>query len=114
LSFFGDGDVRSNGNFGAGLTTGWVHLDDGAFDLAVIEVHPGVLEGIPDALLKVVPIAASRIGWKQIELNFKQALKRLTDPPREPPRAVGACGPAPLSRSFGERDHLCGTLDPRG
>lgn len=60
-----------------------MHFDNRPFDLAVVEVHPCMLERIPDAFLKVVPIASSRIGWKQVELNFKQALKRLTDPPRK-------------------------------
>lgn len=49
-----------------------MHLDDGPFDLAVVEVDPGVLERIPDAFLKVVPIAPSGIGRKQVELNFEQ------------------------------------------
>lgn len=60
-----------------------MHLDDGSFDLAVVEVDPGMLERIPDAFLKVVPIAPSCIGWKQFELNFKKARKRLADPTRE-------------------------------
>lgn len=42
-----------------------------------------MLQRIPDALLKVVPVASPGIGRKQIELNFKQASKRLADPPRE-------------------------------
>ena len=81
--FFGDGCVRSDGDFGAGLATGWMHLNHSPFDLAVVVVDPGVLERIPDAFLKVVPVAPSRIGWKQVELNFKLARKRLADPPRE-------------------------------
>jgi hypothetical protein len=76
-------DVRSDGDFGAGLATGRVHFDDGPFDLAVVEVDSGMLQRIPDALLEVVPITPSRIGWKQIELDFKLARKRLADPPRE-------------------------------
>jgi hypothetical protein len=79
----GDEDVRSDGDFGAGLATGWMHLNHSPFDLAVVVVDPGVLERIPDAFLKVVPVAPSRIGWKQVELNFKLARKRLADPPRE-------------------------------
>lgn len=60
-----------------------MHLDDGPFHLAVVEVDPGMLERIPDAFLKVVPIPSSGIGWIQIELNLEQARKRLADPPRE-------------------------------
>jgi hypothetical protein len=36
--------VRGNGDFSAGLATGGMHFDDGSFDLAVVEVDPGMLE----------------------------------------------------------------------
>ena len=60
-----------------------MQFDDRPFDLAVVEVHPRVLQRIPDAFLIVVPVATPGIGRKQVQLNFKQAFKRLSDPPRE-------------------------------
>lgn len=76
-------DERTDTHLGAGLAIGLVHLDHRPFDLAVVEVHTGVLERIPDSLLKIVEVTTPRIGGIQIELNFKMARKRLTDPPRE-------------------------------
>ena len=69
-----------------------MHLDDGSFDLAVVEIDPGMLQRIPDTLLKVVPVATSGIGWKQIKTDFEQARKRLADPPREESTDRGAVG----------------------
>lgn len=60
-----------------------MQFDDRPFDLAVVAVHSGMLQRIPDALLKVVPVATPGIGRKQVQLNFKQAFKRLSDPPRK-------------------------------
>ncbi|GIX04991.1 MAG: hypothetical protein KatS3mg114_0860 [Planctomycetaceae bacterium] len=60
-----------------------MHLNERPFDLAVVDVNARVLERIPHAFLKVVPITTSSIGRKQIELSFEQARKRLADPPRE-------------------------------
>lgn len=42
-----------------------------------------MLERIPDAFLKVVPVPSPGVGRKQVQLNFKQASKRLADPPRK-------------------------------
>ena len=64
-------------------TTRRVHLDDSSYDLAVVEVDPGVLERVPHALLKVVPIPATGIRRKQVQLDLELARKRLADPPRE-------------------------------
>jgi len=50
-----------------------VHFNDRPFDLAVIEVDARVLERVPHAFLKVVPVATTSIGRKQIELSFEQA-----------------------------------------
>ena len=79
----GDEDVRSDGDFGAGLATGWMHLNHSPFDLAVVVVDPGVLEGVPHALLKVVPVTTTGIRGKQIQMDLQLARKRLADPPRE-------------------------------
>ena len=76
-------DERIDTHLGAGLAIGLVHLDDRPFDLTVVEVHTGVLERIPDSLLKIVPVTTPRIGGIQFELNFKVARKRLADPPGE-------------------------------
>ena len=39
-----------------------MHLNDSSFDLAVVEVDSGVLERVPHAFLKVVPIPATGSG----------------------------------------------------
>jgi hypothetical protein len=49
-----------------------------------------MLQRIPNALLKVVPVPSPGVGWKQVELNFKQASKRLADPPRKESTHRGA------------------------
>ena len=72
-----------NETFGAGLFLRIVHLDQRPANLAVIEVNSGVLECIPHALLKVVPIATAAIGGIEIKLDLEWTRKRLTDPPRE-------------------------------
>ena len=60
-----------------------MHLHDSSFDLAVVEVNPGVLERVPHAFLKVVPIATAGIRGIEVELDLQQLRKRLADPPRE-------------------------------
>ena len=77
------GDVRGDLNLGTGLGGLVMHLDDAFLDLAVVSEDAGVLTRIPQRLVVVVPIATAAIGGIQIELNFKWARKRLTDPPRE-------------------------------
>ena len=64
-------------------TTWRVHLNNSSFDLAVIEIDPGVLERVPHAFLKVVPIPATGIRGKEVQLDLELARKRLADPPRE-------------------------------
>jgi hypothetical protein len=51
-------------------TTRRVHLDDSSFDLAVVEVDPSVLERVPYAFLKIVPIPATGIRRKQVQLDL--------------------------------------------
>ena len=77
------GDVRGDLNLGTGLGGLVMHLDDALLDLAVVSEDAGVLTRIPQRLVVVVPIATAAIGGIEIELNFKWARKRLTDPPRE-------------------------------
>ena len=60
-----------------------MHLNDSSFNLAVVEVDPSVLEGVPHAFLKVVPIPATGIRGIEVQLNLKQLRKRLAAPPRE-------------------------------
>ena len=64
-------------------TTRWVHLDDSSFDLAVVEVDPGVLERIPHAFLKIVPIPTTGIRGIEVQLDLELARKSLADPTRE-------------------------------
>ena len=64
-------------------TTWRVHLNDSSFDLAVIEIDPGVLERVPHAFLKVVPIPTTGIRGIEVQLDLELARKRLADPPRE-------------------------------
>ena len=42
-----------------------------------------MLQRIPNALLKVVPVASPGVRRIQVQLDFKQARKRLADPPRK-------------------------------
>jgi hypothetical protein len=60
-----------------------VQLDDGPADLAVVEVDAGVLECVPHALLKVVPVAAAAIGRIEMQFRLERDRKRLPNPPRE-------------------------------
>ena len=64
-------------------TTRRVHLNDSSFDLAVVEVDPGVLERVPHAFLKVVPVTATGIRGIEVQLDLQVARERLADPPRE-------------------------------
>ena len=47
-------------------------LDDQPSNLAVVEVHPGVLERIPNAFLKVVTIASSSIRGIEMQLRLQR------------------------------------------
>lgn len=76
------GAVRGDLNLGTGLMGLLVHLDDAFLDLAVVSKDACVLTRIPQRLVIVVPIATAAIRGIEIELNFKRARKRLTDPPR--------------------------------
>jgi hypothetical protein len=58
-----------------------VHLDDRPADLAVIAVDAGVLERIPHALLKVVPVATAAIGGIQMQFHLERNRERLLNPP---------------------------------
>ena len=49
-----------------------MHLNDRPLDLAVVEVDPSVLERVPHAFLKVVPVATTGIRGIEVELDLQQ------------------------------------------
>jgi hypothetical protein len=49
-----------------------MHFDYSSFDLTVVEIDPGVLKRVPDALLKVVPIASSSIGGIKMQFRLQR------------------------------------------
>ena len=70
-------------HYGSGVSIWFVHFDNGPFHLTVVLINASMLERIPDAFLKVVPIATAAIGRIEIELNLEWTRKRLADLPRE-------------------------------
>jgi len=74
---------RFNFHYGAGVSIRLMHFDNCPFHLTVVVVNASMLERIPYAFLKVVPVATAAIRRIEIELNLEWTRKRLADPPRE-------------------------------